>query len=129
MQSTLSIGEFSQVMRSLVQRPAAPISVQHRTVPATRALAISETVTRAELLGWWTATFEEIHAVLGDRDRDRDRDRELEPAGPAGARFAGELFEQEVGDVVVFIPTHRHPPDDTQWETEIGWPIFPTAHH
>jgi hypothetical protein len=20
-------------------------------------------------------------------------------------------------------------PDDTRWETEIGWPIFPTAHH
>jgi hypothetical protein len=20
-------------------------------------------------------------------------------------------------------------PDDTQWETEIGWPIFPAAHH
>jgi DNA-binding transcriptional MerR regulator len=167
-------------LRSLVERPAAPISVQHRTVPATRALAISETVSRAALLSWWTAAFEEIHAVL--------RNDELEPAGPAGALFAGELFEQDVGDVVAFIPTrldppaggrarsiviataelamtvHRGPhtdvdrtygalgtyvaehalgvdgpvrenylvgrldtPEESRWETEIGWPIFPTA--
>jgi effector-binding domain-containing protein len=59
-------------------------------------------VSGAELLGWWTAAFEEIYAVL--------RNRELEPVGPAGALFAGELFEQEVGDVVAFVPTQLEPP-------------------
>jgi DNA-binding transcriptional MerR regulator len=167
-------------LRSLVETPAAPISVQHRSIPATRALAISATVTQTELLGWWTAAFAEILAAL--------RGRRLAPAGPAGALFAGELFEQEAGDVVAFIPTHSDAPDtgrarsivipaaelamtvhrgthsdvdrtygalgtyvaehalgiegpvrenylvgrldtpdDTRWETEIGWPIFPTT--
>jgi DNA-binding transcriptional MerR regulator len=168
-------------LRSLVEGSQAPITVEHRATPATRAMAISETVTLTDLLGWWTAAFAEVHAVL--------RGSELEATGPAGALFSDELFADEVGDVVVFVPTDlqtpttgrarsivlppaelavtmhhgRHAdidraygalatyvtehalgvegpvrenylvsrldtPDETQWETEIGWPIFSTAH-
>jgi DNA-binding transcriptional MerR regulator len=55
-------------LRSLIESPLAPISVEHREVPLTRTLAISETVTRAGLSGWWAAGFQELHAAVADGD-------------------------------------------------------------
>jgi len=89
-------------LRSLVESPPAPISVEHREVPTTRALAISETVTRAELGGWWAAGFEELYAVASDSD--------LPIAGSPGGLYANELFEQEEGDAVLFLPVQGRVP-------------------
>jgi DNA-binding transcriptional MerR regulator len=89
-------------LRSLIEQPVAPISVAHRAVPATRATAISETVSVAELADWWTGAFEEIRAVL--------RISGTAAAGPPGALFGGGLFEDGVGDVVAFVPTRDPPP-------------------
>jgi DNA-binding transcriptional MerR regulator len=89
-------------LRSLIETPLASIPVHHRTVPATRALSISETVTRTTLADWWQTTFEELHARL--------RGSGLELAGTAGALFANELFEEDAGNVVAFLPTNRDAP-------------------
>jgi DNA-binding transcriptional MerR regulator/effector-binding domain-containing protein len=83
-------------LRALLERPAAPIAVEYRSVPLMSTLAISESVTVGELDAWWAGAFEELYRVLraaGD-----------EPAGPGGALYPNELFELEEGDVVVFVP-------------------------
>jgi DNA-binding transcriptional MerR regulator len=168
-------------LRSLVESSPAPISVEHREVPPTRALAISETVRSAGLGGWWAAGFEELSAVASECD--------LPVAGPPGGLYAGELFEQEEGDAVLYLPVQGRVPakgrvhsliippvelavavhegshadvdrtygalgthvaehaigvegpvrehyllsrldtaDESRWRTEIGWPVFQTAH-
>ncbi len=89
-------------LRALVETPPAPISVEHREVPPTRALAISETVTRAELGGWWAAGFKELYAAASDSD--------LPIAGPPGGLYADELFQREEGDAVLFLPVQGQAP-------------------
>jgi DNA-binding transcriptional MerR regulator len=83
-------------LRSLLERPAAPLAVEHRSVGPVRALAITERVTVADLEVWWAGAFTELDAAL--------RDAAVDPAGPRGALYPGELFEQEVGDIVAFVP-------------------------
>ncbi len=76
-------------LRSLLDRPPGPVSVEYRSVPRIRALAISEVVTAAEMEAWWLAAFTELsqvalaagvrpgrpqrHAVLGRPVRAGDR--------------------------------------------------------
>jgi DNA-binding transcriptional MerR regulator/effector-binding domain-containing protein len=83
-------------LRALLERPAAPIAVEYRSVPVMSTLAISEPVTVGELDAWWVGAFEELYRVL--------RAAGVEPAGPGGALYPNELFELEEGDVVVFVP-------------------------
>jgi DNA-binding transcriptional MerR regulator/effector-binding domain-containing protein len=83
-------------LRSLLERPAAPIAVEYRSVPATTALAISEPVTMDDIGTWWAGAFDELHAALGPDGGLR--------AGPDGALYPGEFFENELGDVVAFVP-------------------------
>lgn len=51
-------------LRNLLERPAAPVAVAYRSVPAVRALAITETVAAAEFAEGWTAAFGELYAAL-----------------------------------------------------------------
>jgi DNA-binding transcriptional MerR regulator len=83
-------------LRSLVGRTPAPIAIERRDVAPTAALAISETVSRAELGSWWSQAFAELRVAL--------EKRRLTPAAAPGGLYASELFERELGDVVVFIP-------------------------
>jgi DNA-binding transcriptional MerR regulator/effector-binding domain-containing protein len=83
-------------LRNLLETPVAAISIEHRSVAATPALAISETVSVDELGSWWFGAISEIHAVL--------RSRRVDPSGPVGGLYANELFLDERGDAVVFVP-------------------------
>ena len=83
-------------LRSLLERPPAPVSVQYRSVPQTRALGISETVSADEIDAWWIAAFTEIYGAV--------RAAGLRPAGPAGTLYSGDLFEWERGEVTAFVP-------------------------
>jgi DNA-binding transcriptional MerR regulator len=84
-------------LRSLLEHPATPIEVERRSVPAMAAIAISDTVGRAELGAWWTDALNELYASL---DGDPSA-----PDGPAGGLFDDGLFTDDRGDAVLFIPT------------------------
>jgi DNA-binding transcriptional MerR regulator len=82
-------------LRSLLDGPPSPIPVEHRTVPATPALAIAEQVTMADLEAWWADAFDELHATAHAAGAT---------AGIGGGLYPGELFEVEVAHVVAFLP-------------------------
>ncbi len=84
-------------LRELVEgRRGAPV-IEHLTLAPLDALAIAETVARAELAGWWRAAFAELDAALS-------RARVAAAGAPAGT-FANEVFENEIGECMVYIPT------------------------
>jgi DNA-binding transcriptional MerR regulator len=84
-------------LRALLERPPqAPISVEYRSVAATPALAISELVSMNDFEAWLDLTFEDLHGAL--------RSAGVPRAGPDAALFPGEFFEEERGEVVVFVP-------------------------
>jgi DNA-binding transcriptional MerR regulator/effector-binding domain-containing protein len=164
-------------LRNILQQPATANPIQHRTVPATLALAISDVVDRSDILGWWQGALGELHATA--------RAQRLRQTGPTGGLYRGEIFQYDRGEAIVFLPiegearavgrvapfvvpsaelaviAHHGPlgdidltygvlgsyatqhaisvdgplreyylrdahdtPDEAQWETEIGWPIF-----
>jgi len=84
-------------LRELLERPHAPRAVDHRTVPATAAIAIRGTIDREDLLAWWQGALGELHAILGAQG--------LQPAWPPGGIYASEIFQHGRGDATVFIPT------------------------
>lgn len=83
-------------LRSLLERQPAPIAVDYRSVPATRALAITEMVAAAEFEQWWTSAFGELYRVLESAG--------VRPAGPGGALYSAEIFELAAGEMVAFVP-------------------------
>jgi DNA-binding transcriptional MerR regulator/effector-binding domain-containing protein len=83
-------------LRNLLERTVTPITVEHRSVPLTRALAIGEQVAMDDIEGWWSNAFEELYGLL--------RSVGVSPAGPGGALYPTEFFEFELGEVVAFVP-------------------------
>jgi DNA-binding transcriptional MerR regulator len=83
-------------LRALLERPAAPIEVVHRSVTPARVLAISEPVAMADIEPWWQEAFDELHDALEATGAQR--------AGPDGALYASEFFTDDRGDVVAFVP-------------------------
>ena len=84
-------------LRGLLERPQTPRAVEHRTVPATSAIAIQQTVDREDVLAWWQGALGELHAILGAQG--------LRPAGPPAGMYASEIFQDGRGEATVFIPT------------------------
>jgi DNA-binding transcriptional MerR regulator len=164
-------------LRNLLRRPAATRSIEHRTVPATPAVGIRQVVDRDDVLAWWQGALGELHATV--------RAQRLHRAGPSGGLYGSELFQDDWGEAIVYIPvdgavraigrvepflvpaaelavvvhrgsladidltyaelgsyatTHEisvdgplretylcdahDTPDESRWETEIGWPVF-----
>jgi DNA-binding transcriptional MerR regulator len=88
-------------LRALVESPAAPI-IEHREVGVVHAVAIREIVAREDLAAWWAEGFAELRSLVADDG--------LDVSGPPGGLFAGELFEQELGEAVLFIPVESRAP-------------------
>jgi DNA-binding transcriptional MerR regulator len=86
-------------LRALLDCSNVALQIDHRTVPDTDALAISERVRHEGILSWWRAAFTEI--------RDGIRALGVEPAGPAGGLYHTELFSEDEGDATVFIPVRE----------------------
>ena len=164
-------------LRALLDPPDGPAAIEHRSVPATAAAAITAVVDRADALAWWQGALGELAATV--------RAQGLPAAGPGGGVFASELFQTDRGQATVFVPVrgrarpvgrvapavipaaelaiicHHGPladadlsyaklgsyattreisidgplreyylrgagdtPDEADWRTEIGWPIF-----
>jgi DNA-binding transcriptional MerR regulator/effector-binding domain-containing protein len=83
-------------LRALLELPDAPIAVEYRSVGAAAAIAISEPVHMGDIATWWSEAFDELHRVLASSSAVR--------AGPDGALYPNEYFEEELGEVVAFIP-------------------------
>jgi DNA-binding transcriptional MerR regulator len=89
-------------LRRLLEGPAAlDARVELRSVGPANAIAIRERVTVDSLDVWWVEAFGELHETA-----ERSR---LKRSGPDGALYPGEWFEEEVGDVVAFVPVARGP--------------------
>jgi len=159
--------------------PGATIDVERRTTSQIVAAAISDTVALPEVLTWYGDTMAELDAVLVRAGQV--------PNGPPGGLYDNELFTDEMGRLVVYVPVSAPPrsgrveplvipptelavtvhrgahtdidvtygalgmwvdqhaltiagpvhesyligprdtPDETAWETEIGWPISVSA--
>ena len=83
-------------LRALLSEPPAPITVEHRTVPATPALAVTDTVDGADLRDWWSASYRELMNTL--------RANDIRPAGPVGGLYDNALFEEERGRSTLYVP-------------------------
>lgn len=88
-------------LRAILERPATPITVEYRTVDAASALAISEPVAMADIETWWGEAFDELHQAL--------RSIHVIRGGPDGALYPSEFFEDDLGEVVAFIPVADEP--------------------
>jgi DNA-binding transcriptional MerR regulator len=88
-------------LRALLEQPHAPIAVEYRSVAAATAIAISEPVHMGDLTTWWSEAFDELHRVLASSSAQR--------AGSDGVLYPNEFFEQELGEVVAFIPVAGRP--------------------
>jgi DNA-binding transcriptional MerR regulator len=83
-------------LRDLLQRPEAPLVVEHRTVPAVHAAGISQPIDREDAFAWWQGALGELHAAV-----DAQR---LASTGPAGGLYDSDLYRHERGLATVFIP-------------------------
>src|ERR1700729_374908 len=77
--------------------PEAPHPIERRTVEATPAIGIEQTVDRDDIFGWWQGALGELHATL--------RAKNLIASGPTGGLYASEIFQHSRGPATVFIPT------------------------
>jgi DNA-binding transcriptional MerR regulator len=88
-------------LRNLLEQPTTPIPIEHRTYPDTLAVAIRDTVTQHTLPAWWTTAFDDLHNILESQN--------VRPVGCDGGLYANELFENEAGDALVFVPVAQAP--------------------
>jgi DNA-binding transcriptional MerR regulator/effector-binding domain-containing protein len=91
-------------LRALLDRPPAGIPVEHRSVGAVRALAISDQVCAADRRVWWNEAFAELDAALAAAG--------VPAAGPRAALYSAEYFAREAGgEVVAYVPVT----DEVSW--------------
>jgi DNA-binding transcriptional MerR regulator len=164
-------------LRALLDPLTPDTAIEHRTIGATPAIGIRETVDRDDALAWFQGAFGELHAIAAAE--------RLRITGLSGGIFSTALLQQDFGDATVFIPVeettrsigrvtpfevpaaelaiavHRGPlseidrtysalgthtaryeigvdgplreyyltdprnsPSESEWVTEVGWPIF-----
>jgi DNA-binding transcriptional MerR regulator/effector-binding domain-containing protein len=83
-------------LRSLLEQPADDATVTTRVIAPTSALAVSEQVVAEDAVAWWMGALTALHAAV--------RSVEVTRTGPDGAMFPSEFFEDEHGEVTVFVP-------------------------
>ncbi|MEV6772514.1 MerR family transcriptional regulator [Nocardia sp. NPDC051030] len=83
-------------LRSLLTVPTGGVQVEYRSVPSLPVLAMAEVVTREACGDWCEIAYPSLYETLAAAD--------LTPAGPAGATYAPEFFEDDKGEVVTFVP-------------------------
>lgn len=86
-------------LRRLLRPASAPIEVELRAVPAVTVAAIRATVDHDEVLGWYDGAMAELEQALGG----------VPATGPRGGLYDNELFTEERGDAVVFVPVAEPP--------------------
>ncbi|WP_227984919.1 MerR family transcriptional regulator [Nocardia spumae] len=82
-------------LRSLLS-PSAPIEVTYRMTPQFTALAMATVVARDDIGEWCATAFGQLYGLLGAAGVD--------PAGPGEATYSSDFFENDRGEVVVYVP-------------------------
>ncbi len=88
-------------LRALLEKPPAPMAVEYRYVASTPAMAIAEPVAAADIEGWWVGAFDELRNALESSGVTR--------SGPDAALYPSEFFEDELGEVVAYVPVSGRP--------------------
>lgn len=88
-------------LRNLIEQPRTTIPIEYHAVAAVNAIAISEIVASVDVHGWLGSALTELRAALPMGGEKR--------AGADGALYSRELFEEEGGEVVAFIPVQGAP--------------------
>jgi len=88
-------------LRALLEGPPVRPSVEFRSIPATRALAVRGTVTVEESWAWGAEVFAELYGKIANAG--------LSPAGPGGALFPAEFFQLEEAELTAFVPVNNSP--------------------
>ncbi len=88
-------------LRGMLEPDRAPITVEHRAVPALPTAAVTATVALGEVLAWYDGAMAEIGTILGTHRRA--------PGGPPGGLYGNELFTAERGSATVYVPVPDAP--------------------
>lgn len=83
-------------LRAILDRPAEAARVTQRSVPATPALAIVDTVDRDDLVLWWQGAVGELQATVAAGG--------LQQTGAPAALYGFDIFSRDRGEATVFIP-------------------------
>lgn len=83
-------------LRDLLERPQAPLVVEHRTVPAVHAAGISEILDREDAFAWWQGALGELQAAVDAQHLTR--------TGPGGGVYDSDIFRHDRGRAIVFVP-------------------------
>jgi DNA-binding transcriptional MerR regulator len=88
-------------LRRLLQPASPPIQVEIRAAEAITTAAIGATVDHSEVVDWYGAAMAELDQTL--------RTAHLTPAGPCGGLYDNELFTDDRGNAVVYVPVADPP--------------------
>jgi DNA-binding transcriptional MerR regulator len=86
-------------LRQLLQPDAEQLHVKLRSLPARTVAGISGEVDHSEVLAWYDSAMADLDKALVGH----------ELSGPAGGRYANELFTAGRGDVLVYRPVAEPP--------------------
>jgi DNA-binding transcriptional MerR regulator len=84
-------------LRGLLQGPSPALPMEHRSEPALRTAAISQTVDLDDLGPWFQGALGELTATLAAQG--------VTATGPPGAVIANDFFANERGAITVFAPS------------------------
>jgi len=92
-------------LRRLLQPDPAPLEVHRRRTEPTTVAAVRDVVNISDVLVWYDGAMREIDAVLSAAG--------VLGTGPPGGLYDNELFTEERGAVVVYIPIADPPAQGT----------------
>ena len=95
-QGLLQTHEAVASLRGLLQGPAPDVHIEHRSQPALRTAAISQTVRLDELVLWFQGALGELASTVEAQG--------VVTTGPPGAVIADDFFRQEQGELTIFVP-------------------------
>jgi DNA-binding transcriptional MerR regulator len=106
-QTKATVASLRNVLEAPVARP-----VTFRSVPAQPALLIREHVTHADMEAWWIGCFQELRQALADAGPAAER------VGPDACLYPSEMFEDEEGEMVAYVPVTGQP--DCSGRVQLG---------
>jgi DNA-binding transcriptional MerR regulator len=88
-------------LRRLLQPATEEIEVELRAAPAMTVAAIRGTIDHGDVLAWYSDAMSELDSVLASAKQT--------PTGPPGGLYDNELFTDDHGGAVVYLPTNAPP--------------------